>query len=64
MGLLNAHTLVVMRQGAGVVTDTSAFFTSDRFAVLTTLRVSFGFTYGAPVAKVHHDAVAAARLYS
>lgn len=46
------HSLFVIRQDASVVTDTSAFFTSDRVAVRATLRVSFGFPYPAAVIKV------------
>jgi HK97 family phage major capsid protein len=46
------HSLFVLRQDASVVTDSSAFFTSDRVAVRATLRVSFGFTYPIAVVKI------------
>lgn len=46
------HSLFVLRQDASVVTDNSAFFTSDRVAVRATLRVSFGFTHAMAVTKI------------
>jgi hypothetical protein len=41
-----------LRQDATVVTDASVFFTSDRVAVRATIRVSWGFTDLAAVAKI------------
>lgn len=52
-GIPQAHSIMVVRQDATVVTDTSVFFTSDRVAVRATLRVGFGFTYPAAVIKVN-----------
>jgi HK97 family phage major capsid protein len=52
-GIPMAHSLVVYRQDATVVTDTSVFFTSDRVAVRATLRASFGFTYPLGVVKIN-----------
>ena len=51
-GIPMPHSIFVIRQDATVVTDTSAFFTSDRVAVRATLRVGFGFTYPAAVVKI------------
>lgn len=50
-GVSAAHSILVMRQDASVVTDTSAFFTSDRVAVRATLRVGFGYTHPAAIVK-------------
>lgn len=47
------HTLLVYRQDATVVTDSSAFFTSDRVAVRATLRASFGFTHPLGFVKIN-----------
>ena len=47
-----AHTLMVRRQDASVVTDTSVYFTSDRVAVRATLRVSFGFTQPLAIVRI------------
>jgi HK97 family phage major capsid protein len=46
------RVLVAMRQDASVVTDTSVFFGSDRVAVRATIRLSWGFTDPAAVAKI------------
>ncbi len=46
------HSLLVIRQDASVVTDNSAFFTSDRVAVRATLRVGYGFTYPLVVVQI------------
>lgn len=51
-GIPKAHSLLVYRQDASVVTDTSVFFTSDRVAVRASLRASFGFTYPLGIVKV------------
>lgn len=51
-GIPQAHSLFVIRQDATVVTDTSAFFSSDRTAVRAVLRVGFAFTYEAAFVKV------------
>ncbi|MGV0684360.1 phage major capsid protein [Mycolicibacterium thermoresistibile] len=51
-GIPQQHSLLVYRQDAQVVTDTSAFFTSDRVAVRATLRASFGFTYPDAVVRI------------
>ena len=47
-----AKTFVVIREGASVVTDTSAFFSSDRVGVRLTLRVGFAFPHEAAVVKI------------
>jgi Phage capsid family len=52
-GIPKPHSIVVIRQNASVVTDTSVYFTSDGVAVRATLRVGFGFTYPAAVVKVN-----------
>jgi HK97 family phage major capsid protein len=52
-GIPKAHSLLVYRQDASVVTDTSVFFTSDRVAVRATLRASFGFTYPLGFVKIN-----------
>jgi len=52
-GIPRQHVLMVVRQDASVVTDTSAYFSSDRVAVRATLRVGFGYTYPAAVIKVN-----------
>jgi HK97 family phage major capsid protein len=51
-GIPQAHSIVVIRQDASVVTDSSVFFASDRVAVRATRRVGFGFSYPAAVVKV------------
>lgn len=51
-GISAPHSIFVLRQDASVVTDTSAFFTSDRVAVRATLRVAFAFPHPASVVKV------------
>lgn len=51
-GIPQAHSILVMRNDASVVTDTSVYFTSDRVAVRATLRASFGFTYPGAVVKI------------
>lgn len=51
-GIPKAHSLVVIRKNATVVTDNSVFFTSERIAIKGTIRVGFGFTYPAAVVKV------------
>lgn len=52
-GIPQSHSIMVIRQDATVVTDTSVYFTSDRVAVRSTLRIGFGFTYPAAVIKVN-----------
>ena len=52
-GIPMAHSLLVYRQDATVVTDSSVFFTSDRVAVRATLRASFGFTYPLGIVKIN-----------
>lgn len=52
-GIPTAHSLLVYRQDASVVTDTSVFFTSDRVAVRATLRASFGFTFPMGFVKIN-----------
>jgi HK97 family phage major capsid protein len=52
-GIPMQHSLLVYRQDASVVTDTSVFFTSDRVAVRATLRASFGFTYPLGFVKIN-----------
>ena len=52
-GIPMAHSLLVYRQDATVVTDTSVFFTRDRVAVRATLRASFGFTYPLGIVKIN-----------
>lgn len=47
-----AHTLMVIRQDATVVTDSSVYFTSDRVAVRATIRLSFGFTQPLAIVKI------------
>jgi HK97 family phage major capsid protein len=51
-GVPAAHSLVVIRSDATVVTDSSVYFSSDRTAIRATLRVGFGFTYPAAVIKI------------
>lgn len=51
-GIPMPHSIVVIRQNASVVTDTSVYFTSDRVAVRATLRVGFGFTYPLSIVKI------------
>jgi hypothetical protein len=46
------HSLVVTRSDAAVTSDRSAFFGSDRCAIRAVLRVGFGFTYEAAIAKI------------
>jgi hypothetical protein len=48
-----AHSLLVYRQDATVVTDSSVFFTSDRVAVRATLRASSGLTYPLGIVKIN-----------
>jgi HK97 family phage major capsid protein len=45
---------VVQAQDASLDVDGSVFFTSDRVAVRTTLRVSFGWPHPAAVVKIEH----------
>ena len=52
-GVPMAHSLIVYRQDATVVTDTSVFFTSDRVAVRATLRAPFGFTFPLGIVKIN-----------
>ena len=51
-GISAQHSIFVLRQDATVVTDTSAFFTSDRVAMRATLRVAFAFAHPASIVKV------------
>lgn len=52
-GIPRQHSMLVYRQDATVVTDTSVYFTSDRVAVRATLRASFGFTYPLGFVKIN-----------
>lgn len=47
-----ARVIVAMRRDTSVVTDSSAFFSSDRTAVRATIRLSWGFTDAAAVGKI------------
>ena len=47
-----AKTFVVMRMPVSVVTDSSAFFSSDRVGVRCTMRVGFGYPHEQAVIKV------------
>ncbi len=47
-----SKVFVVIRSGATVVTDTSAYFSSDRTAVRCVLRVGFGFPHEAALVSV------------
>jgi HK97 family phage major capsid protein len=51
-GLDSAYSLLVIRQDAEIVADTSPFFTSDRVAVRATLRAGFAFAHPASIQKV------------
>ena len=51
-GIPKAHSLVVIRNDAPVVTDSSVYFTSDRAAIRATLRLDLGFTYPASVIRI------------
>ena len=44
--------VVGVRENASVVTDSSAFFTSDRIAVRATMRVAFAFSPPAAIVKI------------
>lgn len=44
--------VVGVREDASVVTDTSAFFTSDRIAVRATMRVAFAFSHPAAIIRI------------
>jgi HK97 family phage major capsid protein len=46
------RVIVALRTGTQVVTDTSAYFTSDRVGVRATLRISWGFTDPAAISKI------------
>lgn len=46
------RVMVAMRTGTQVVTDTSAYFTSDRVGVRATLRIGWGFTDPAAISKI------------
>ncbi len=43
---------LVVRHDATIESDRSAFFTSDRVGVKTTMRVGFGFVHPASVVKI------------
>ena len=43
--------VVVMRSGTSVVTDTSAFLSSDRIAIRATARVGFAWPHKAAVVR-------------
>lgn len=47
-----SKSFVVMRNDTSVVTDTSAFFSSDRTAIRATMRVSFGWPHEAAVVRI------------
>lgn len=51
-GLDGSRTYLVLREGANVVADRSAFFTSDRVAVRGTMRIGFAFPHSASTVKV------------
>ena len=51
-GIDSTKSYVVIRSGAAVVTDTSAYFSSDRTAVRCTLRVGFAFPHQAALISV------------
>jgi HK97 family phage major capsid protein len=46
------RVIVALRNATQVVTDTSAYFTSDRVGVRATLRIGWGFTDPAAVSKI------------
>jgi HK97 family phage major capsid protein len=48
-----SKAFVVIRSGTTLVTDSSAYFSSDRTAVLCTMRVGFAWPHAAGVVKVH-----------
>ena len=50
--LPRSRIIVALRLGTTVETDSSAFFSSDRTAVRAIVRVSWGFTDPAAVAKI------------
>ena len=47
-----AKTFVVMRMPATVVSDSSAFFSSDRTAVRAVTRIAFGFPHEQAIVKI------------
>ncbi|OBF59246.1 hypothetical protein A5756_06275 [Mycobacterium sp. 852002-53434_SCH5985345] len=47
-----AKSFVVMRQDTSVISDTSAFFSSDRVAIRATMRVSFAWPHQAAVIRI------------
>jgi hypothetical protein len=51
-GVPAAHSLVVIRSDASVVTDASVYFSSDQLAVRATIRVGIGCSYPASVVKI------------
>ena len=52
MAIPQAKSFVVLRSGTEVVTDRSAFFSSDRTAVRAKLRVGFAWPHPAAVIYV------------
>lgn len=53
-GVPQTFSYVVQAQEATLDIDTSPFFTSDRVAIRTTLRVAFGHPHPAAVVKIEH----------
>lgn len=51
-GIDKTKVFVVIRAGASVVTDSSAYFSSDRVAVRCTLRVGFAFPHEAALVSI------------
>lgn len=51
-GVPRAKVFVVIRNGTSVVTDTSAFFSSDRVGVRCTMRAAFAFPHPAAVIRI------------
>ena len=47
------HSLVVVREDVETEVSTDVFFTSDRVAVKTTIRVGWGWAYPAAVVKIN-----------
>lgn len=51
-GIDRRHVFVVIREGATLDIDASAYFSSDRIGVRATMRVGFGFPHTAVIAKI------------
>jgi HK97 family phage major capsid protein len=50
--IAQAHSVVARRQDVSLVTDASAYFSSDRVGIRATLRIGFAFTYPAAISKI------------